>query len=268
MTDTAQHIDTANLDVENIQSTIKFEDFTKSIPQELKALYEKNGVKDFEGLKKDYEGFNSLKGKKGLVKPADDASDEVKQAYQSQLFKEIGVPENGEYEYELPETVKEEWVDQSFVDELAGIAADNGVSTKAFQEFISKVYGKYADMVNQAMEANSIEIVKKEWGDNFDDNLKLANTVLKKYAGVENAEKFVQKFGQDPDAIKFFYNLAKANKEKAGVLDDGDSSASKADLSELARAKTLEAIKLRDAGNFAAASKAQQEAYELQAKLN
>jgi hypothetical protein len=182
MNDTTQH-DAASLNVENttnVEPSIKFEDFTKVIPQELKSLYEKNGVKDFDSLKKDYEGFNSLKGKKGLVKPAENAPEDVKQAYQKQLFQELGVPEDGAYEYELPEIVKEEWVDQGFLDELAAVAADNGINKKAFQEVINKVYGKFGEMVSKAMESQSQEGLKKEWGDSFTENAQLANNIFKK----------------------------------------------------------------------------------------
>jgi hypothetical protein len=269
MTDTTQHTDgaitaTASLNVEGApnEPTIKFEDFTKVIPQELKSLYEKNGVKDFETLKKDYEGFNILKGKKGLVKPDDNAPEELKQAYQKQLFQELGVPENGEYEYELPEIVKEEWVDQTFLDELAAVAADNGINKKAFQEVINKVYSKYGEMVNEAMKGLSQDGLKKEWGDSFAENAQLANNMFKKYIGAEGSEAFMKKFGQDPDAIKFFYNMAKANKEKMGSLDDGNVI-DKPNLKEQAANKTREYLEAQQAGDYLKAEQLQKEAFDL-----
>jgi hypothetical protein len=260
MTDTTQLGTDTQVSEANIAApSIKYEDFISAVPPQLKELYEKNGVKDFDSLAKDYQGFVQLKGKKGLVKPSEDAPEEQKQAYQKELYKEFGVPENGEYEYELPESFKEEWVDKEFLDNLAGLAAENGIGAKAFQELITNIYG-YA---TKLYSANNTDAVKKEWGDAFEANFNMANNTFKKYMGVEGGEAFTKKFGQDPDAIKFFYNLAKANKEKAGVLDDGVDNYNKEDLKSLSFKKTQEAMKLRNEGKYGEADKMHREALDM-----
>lgn len=138
------------------EPNVTFEQYLSVLSEEDRGLLEKNGVDSFEKQVKWINGLNSLVGKKGLVKPADDASDEDKAKYKESLLNELGRPENGEYNFEVPETVPDEYVSDEFLNGLAKIGYENGMSTEAFQSMIDYIYDAYGETVN------AIEDIKKQ----------------------------------------------------------------------------------------------------------
>jgi hypothetical protein len=266
MTDTTQ-LDTT-ITTDTTVPSIDFDTYLQAVPADLKELCIKNGVKDFDSQSKWVSNLNSLIGKKGLIKPAEDASEEDKKAYLNAIYKDLGVPETGEYEYGLPESIDAEKIDSAFIDDLASIAHENGVSNNAFNALINKIYGTYAEKLAEAQKNNSPEVLKETWGDKFEENFNLANNVFKKYMDLEGGEEFMNSpLAQNPTAIKFFYNIAKANKMASGKLDDGIDTISKTDLQSQAKALTQEAMQLRDSGKYNEASKKHQEALDLLSRI-
>ncbi len=235
---------------------IDFNQFLQAAPKEFQDLATKNGVKDLETLTKSYAGLNSMLGKKGLVKPAEGAAPEEIEAYTKSLYKEIGVPENGEYEFDLPENLDEKYVDQNFLNELAGVAFKEGVGAKAFQSIIDKVYGAYAKMIEDSGKPADFSELKKEWGNSFDQKFEEAKSVFTKALNQDDprVKGFNEKFGNDPDAIYAFAKLA----EKFGVKEDRLGGAQqpqfdKATLDAQAFEKTGKAIDLYNKGDYKAA---------------
>lgn len=146
-----------------------FDNFIQTYPEEKRAVFEKQGVKDFDTLHKSYEGLLGLIGKKGLIKPNDDAPEEQKTAYKEQLFKELGRPETPEYEFAIPEGIKEDLVSNEFTDGLADIAFKNGLSKEGFQDLINHIYTAYGQHVSE-IEAYKSEMAKKLGEGKIDDN--------------------------------------------------------------------------------------------------
>jgi hypothetical protein len=129
-------------------SSDSFNDYFNTIPDDKKEVLSKNGVKDTETLIKSYEGLLSLKGKKGILAPAETASDAEKTEYKSYLHKAIGVPENGEYNFDIPDGVNESTIKDDFVNKLANVSYENGISKNAFQQIINTIYPAYQEQIN------------------------------------------------------------------------------------------------------------------------
>lgn len=147
----------------NTAPQIDFSAIMSAIPEEYRSVLEKNGVKDLETLGKSYKGLVHLKGQKGLIPPRENATDEEKTAFKSELHKLIGVPdaEKG-YEYTLSENIKADYVNDDFVNELANIAYENGVSNTAFEKIVNTMYEAYTQEKDEMLA--EIESLKAKLG--------------------------------------------------------------------------------------------------------
>lgn len=125
------------------QTSFGYTDFINQYTPEQRQVYEKQGIKDFDTLHKSYQGLLSKIGEKGLIPPKETASEQEKADFTKQLYKHIGVPENGTYEYAVAEDVNADLINDDFVSNLAKIAYDNGVPSKAFENIINQVYREF-----------------------------------------------------------------------------------------------------------------------------
>lgn len=159
---------------------VSFDTFKEALPETTRNLFEKNGVRDFETLDKSYSGLNELIGKKGLIKPDDNAPDDVRAAYKRSLYKEMGVPEDGKYDFQVPETfTAENEISQSMMDSLAKVGAEHGLSKDGFQNVVNVLGDVVGKLNTQAAEQfGTIDGLKEEWGDKFDDNTKKAELFI------------------------------------------------------------------------------------------
>lgn len=247
---------------------IKFETFLTSAPKELGELLTKNGVKDFETLNKSYSGLNSLIGKKGLIKPAEGASEAEIAAYQEKLYAEIGVPADGKYEYKIPETIPEDAVSQEFLDSFAATAKEVGVSKDKFQKLIDVVYDAYGKTLVAPQDGQvTIEQLKKEWGKDYNAKAQTVDAFYKNVMKNDpSAEAAAQKFGNDPDFLKFAYNIAASLKEDK--LDTPYAQTlSTEDIKKSAIEKTQQAMAARNKGDYITAEKLQKEIHEMYSKI-
>lgn len=175
-----------------------FEDFKAAIPETTREAFEKNGVNDFEALDKHYTNMNSLIGKKGLIRPDESAGEDALKAYTSGLYKELGVPENGEYEFNIPESWDENsGITQGLMDSLAKLGVETGISGKAYQGIVDVLGDTVAQMQNQSAELfGTAEALKEAWGDKFDANDKKVEAFIDRIApdkkGLLNLPAFKQ----------------------------------------------------------------------------
>ena len=114
---------------------------------EFKELFENKKITDEQSLGKWALNANSLLGKKGIIPPSEEATDEERAEFNNQINQLRGVPENGEYEFDIPEGIPDEVIDnesgQAFRDDLAGLAQEYGMSPEGFQKLIDLIYGAY-----------------------------------------------------------------------------------------------------------------------------
>jgi hypothetical protein len=132
------------------------------------------------------------------VKPKDDAPAEEWDAYR----KELGIPTKAE-DYNLPETNSKE-----FADQFRKVALEAGLSNdqaKGVFDNLNKQIQSAADMVksmNEQARQKSIDDLKKEHGDNYQQVIDNARNTLKKYATEEDF-KYIDEagYGNDPGLI-------------------------------------------------------------------
>lgn len=139
-----------------VSNEITFDKILEIAPEGIKELYSKNGIDSFEKLEKRTEWLEKTVGKKGIIPPEDDASDEDKQKFRDEMYNRLGRPENGEYEFEVPEGISDEYISQEFLDGLAQKAYQNGMTNDGFQEMINHIYDAYKETIS------SIEAVKAQ----------------------------------------------------------------------------------------------------------
>ena len=137
-------------------------------------------MRDFETFEKSYNGLNEAIGKKGLLKPSEGADEQTMEAYQRQLNEYVGVPENGEYQFNIPESWGEgTGITQGLMDNLAKLGVSKGIGNDAFQGIVDTLGDTVAGMQAQAAEQFGTEdALKAEWGDKFDANSKAAEVFI------------------------------------------------------------------------------------------
>lgn len=143
-------------------STFGFNDFINQFQPEQRQVFEKQGVKDFETLHKSYHGLLSKIGEKGLIPPKDTATDIEKSDFQKQLYKHIGVPSDGKYEYSIADDINADLVSDDFVNNLADIALKQGISKTAFETIVNQIYREFTPEYQNLV--NEIEQLKSRLG--------------------------------------------------------------------------------------------------------
>lgn len=243
---------------------VKFDDYLKTLSPADQDLLKKNGVDSYEKQFKWVNNLNSMLGKKGLVKPGEDATQEEKDAYTKALHKELGAPENGEYEFDVPKyngkPVPDEMIDQGFVDGLAGIASKHGLSQQGYQEMVNHIYETYMKSTEVPIDLN------KAWGDKAESNAKVAQTFFNNVMkGTPEGELANQLLGNNPAMQLFAYKMAqKLGEDKLDVKGEGAEVGGDAtSIRAAANAKRQEAEAEALKGNYAKAKLLQKESDEL-----
>lgn len=133
-----------------------------------------------------------------LVKPADDAPQEVKDAYSKQLREATGVPADVTgYEIAIPEGVP---VDEAFVANAKQWALDAGMGKEAFAQFAGKYieaqksYMEQAEQAHKQELASAVSTLQKEWGPKYEENKRAALNAVEKLSGKEVADWMNENF--------------------------------------------------------------------------
>lgn len=170
--------------------------------------YSKNLPKDLESIAKDYYHKNKHFGK---------ARDVVKAELEAELSKPAEYkPED--YSYELPEGYQ---VENEILDVAKNKARELGIKPEIAKQFLKELFTADAQIATkleaekQAQEKAQYEVekalidgLKKEWGYEFDNNLKLAKTTLQKLTTPEEFGK-IESLPNDIQAtiVKLFHKI-------------------------------------------------------------
>lgn len=152
--------------------------------------------------------------------PGDDADDEARQAFLDRFR-----PESPDaYELtEVPEGLPYNKEGEKHFRDLAHQLGLTQQQAKALHEFdVERT--KEAVAQQQKQQAEGFEALKKEWGDNFDGNVKQAQAAVQQIANTledsELAQRLVQSgYAQDPRMLKTFYGIYQLIKDDS--LIDG-----------------------------------------------
>lgn len=210
-----------------------------SLPDDLKGDPTLAKYSDVANLAKAYLHAQQAIGKKGIIKPAANATPEEWKSFREAL----GVPSADKYEVSQPkgfEFPKEtmDWAKKTFA-EIGILPEDAGALMHKFAEF---EVGRDKTMAQARADASKqqIEGLQKEWGENYGAELKrglFAVQQLGEMAGVgkDKAIEWINKgAGNDPTFIKIMSAAAKLFKEdtlRENGIAGGATSASELDNS-------------------------------------
>lgn len=155
---------------------LDFKTYAEGLSEAHRELLTKNGVDSFEAQEKWISNLNSMVGKKGLVAPDENASDEDKAAYREQLLDRLGRPEDGGYNFDLPEGAREEVFADETVNKLATFAHKHGLNEEGFQEAVNLLNELMTPLLGE-WEKTIGEINKRLGEDTMNDNASSTNTV-------------------------------------------------------------------------------------------
>lgn len=172
---------------ETTTQSFGYTDFINQYTPEQRQVYEKQGIKDFDTLHKSYQGLLSKIGEKGLIPPKETATEQEKSDFQKQLYKHIGVPENGTYEYSVADDVNAELINDDFVSKLANIAYESGVPAKAFEGIVNQVYREFVPQY-QAL-TQEIEQLKSRLGQEGKMDIKTETAPVQDYEPLIDAKR-------------------------------------------------------------------------------
>ena len=192
---------------EDLRSEVVFKDMDKTNPNVKDAL-------------KMLGNLQRVIGKKGLVQPTDSSTPSEWDAF----YKALGRPDKSE-EYKV--AVKDE-LKQYYTDDSVKAGKDlfhkiglNQKQAEALWEFDKQrleVDLKQKETVEEQQKIDSVAQLKKELGAEYDDYIHIGNRMISENTQEgEQRDKLVEKFGNDPEFIKFVGNIGKKFMEHKGV---------------------------------------------------
>lgn len=134
------------------------------------------------------------------------------------LEKKLGAPkeperyEEKDYTYQLPENYK---VNEDLINPIREKAIELGVKPEAFKQLVETFTSKEHEILQQSEESVEAEIkalqdgLKKEWGESYDNNLKIAEDTFKRFATEEDQDRFTKLSPEGQLAVaKIMHNVS------------------------------------------------------------
>jgi len=203
------------------------ETWLSTLPDELREHPTLTKFKEQAELARSYINLEKKISEKGIIKPKDDAPPEDWEKYHIAL----GRPETPDaYEIGRPEGLPDEF---PYSEELEGLfkkwAYEEGLTAKQTKNLFNKYiqtniaeYNKASKIIGEAKE-KAEEILRKEWGDNFANNLELARKARRQFAPDQGPEwdQLELGLGNNPILVKMFANIGARMSE--GELVKGET---------------------------------------------
>ncbi len=216
-------------------------DWKAGLPEELRADPSLKDIADIPNLAKSFVNAQKMIGTDKIAKPQKTWGD----AQWAEFFAAAGRPESPDkYDFQIqpPEGVQ---IDEAKLGETKKYLHSLGLNTKqagAAIDYYLKSIGssqKALSDADLAAKTAATTELKGKWGTNFDNNLQIAQGVVKKFGTPELIEKLTKTgIGDDPAFIQLFHQIG------AAILDDtahgagsgifvGDSAKAKAEIDSL-----------------------------------
>ena len=183
------------------------EEMKSQIPAELAGNPNLTKYGTFPDFIKGHINAVSELGKKGVIIPDANATDEVK----SNFRKAMGIPEKAEeYKFTPIEGIK---TNPDLEVQIKGLFHKHGIPSAAGdglqQDYIKLVYGMEQARVKAEGEVilTAQNALKQEWGNKYDENVQLATKLVKTVGG----EELITKLGgleKTPEGLKFLVKIA------------------------------------------------------------
>jgi len=199
-------------------------DWASGLPDELKSAPSLSTYKDLPSFVKSALEAEKLIGKKGIIKPGENATPEELTKY----YNDLGRPEKAEqYAFAKPDG----WPDnipfaETMIPKVQEIFHKHGLTAEQargvwadYHEQIKQDYSSNLSTSQQEVEAG-INALKQEWGgeEKYKANLETAKMAVKEFGG-EKLVEFLNKtgFGDSPELIRAFANAGKQLREDGFV---------------------------------------------------
>lgn len=222
------------------------ENWKEILPEEVATHKTLADFKDIDSFGKSYVSAQELVGRKGVIKPAEDAGDEAWTKY----WGELGRPETAEgYEFESVEGFPTEDIDLTEVEkefriEMHSTNATKEAANAGWKFFQNKIAQGRTDGMERYKSRITTEsdALKKEWGVKYDENAKLAKSVIAKFAD-EGVNKWLvgTNIIKEPNAARLLAAIGAALSE-----DTLNLPATSKDLNTPLEAKTEQTKMLED----------------------
>ena len=200
------------------------ENWRENLSEDIREDKTLANLKNFNDMAKMVVDGQKTIGKKGVIIPGEDASDEEMNAFHTSM----GRPEKAtDYEFtkqELPEGMEfDEKMDTAFRE----FAHKSGYSQKqaaGASDWYNKTMIDAHNANNKAITENQAEAMtslKKIWGKDTPANMELAEKAFKTYVPDEAKQKMFGKFGDEPILIEAFLAVGKGMSEDSNVGSGG-----------------------------------------------
>lgn len=196
-------------------------DWTTSIPEDIRPLVQAKGWKSPADVVTSYREAEKLLGANRLPSPQPTWKDED----WGKLFGAIGRPETPD-KYGLPDVKLPDGaptIDENILKEVRAEFHGLGLTDKQFKGVMARylnTLGKSHEALTQERNnqvAQAEQALKAEWKDGYQANLDIAKSVIRKFATPEDATRLAETgWGNDPQMIRMLHNIGKGMLEDTG----------------------------------------------------
>lgn len=232
-------------EVETIDTTAAEPSFRQFIPEEFKDADYWSSIPDDATLVRNYANAQKLIGKKGVIRPEDDAPQEEWSKY----YAALGRPETAEkYTLEAPKDFPKEFFREDLATDFRSWAHEAGLNDKQAGTIFNKYLEKSQAEITAGMKAietakaESEKELKGEWGDKYQGNIELANQVIRTCGDQKVKESLDagDPVWNNPNLARFLVKIGQSMSEGALIKGGGSAEGSlDAKLAELARNPAL-----------------------------
>ena len=182
------------------------ENWRNALPEDIRGEECWDVVTDFGNLAKQFVNQRKAIGKDKVVLPGSNATPEEKAAF----YDSIGRPQTpADYKVDIPEEMAELYTPE-VVSEQAKLAHEIGATNEQFAAYMQKSMERDAQLLQQQADAqrqavqSAEDSLRKEFGAAYDQRIHVANRLVSEALPNEESQMaFIEKFGADPDFIRF-----------------------------------------------------------------
>jgi hypothetical protein len=188
------------------------EKWREALPEDIRGEPSLQSFKDVQGLAKSLVNAQRMVGKNKVAIPGETSS----AGEWEEFWKAAGRPETAaDYQFKRPAEVPEEHWNAKLADEAQALFHKIGLSKKQAAALLQfNVNNLLTDIRTREAEATAAmqgltDGLHKEWGAAYDEKVHLGNVAIEQGTGGEGEfkDRVVERFGNDPDFIRFAANL-------------------------------------------------------------
>ena len=173
-------------------------------------------ITDVPTLAKGYKNAQQLVGAKRIALPGPNATETEKQEF----YKAIGRPETfDKYSEPTVQLAAGLNIDKASVTKMRETMFSLGLSDTQQKGLMDAYFTGINDTSKQilqgaeASKATTMQALRQEWGQNFDANMGLVNSAIRKFATPEAVTELETGLGNNLGLVKMFHNMGKALSE-------------------------------------------------------